>query len=74
MNAVHTHGSPRYHDVAEALPGISSSTLAETLRALEAAQLLTRTRAGEGSPHSSYGLSQSGKKLLSRLRLLLTEL
>ena len=44
MNAVRSNERSRYHDIAEAVPGISSSTLAETLRALEAAQLLRRSR------------------------------
>jgi len=74
MNAIHTQQTPRYHDIAAALPGISSSTLAETLRALEAAQLLHRTPANDESPFPTYALSNSGQKLLRRLRQLLTEL
>ena len=74
MNAIHTQASPRYHDVAGALPGVSSSTLAETLRALEAAQLLVRRPGAADSPFPTYGLTDSGRKLLSRLRQLLTEL
>ncbi len=75
MNAVRAHPpKPRYHDIAEALPGISSSTLAETLRALEAAQLLLRTPGSDDSPYHSYALTNSGVKLLSRLRQLLEEL
>ena len=74
MNAIKSHPHPRYHDIAEALPGISSSTLAETLRALEAAQLLRRLAGSSDSPFQSYQLSNSGTKLLGRLRQLLTEL
>ena len=74
MNAVRGHPSSRYHDIAEALPGISSSTLAETLRALEAAQLLNRTPGNEDSPFHRYVLTESGLKLLSRLHQLLVEL
>ncbi len=74
MNAIRSHPEPRYHDIAGALPGISSSTLAETLRVLEAAQLLVRTPGGEASSFPTYGLTDSGIKLLSRLRQLLTEL
>ncbi len=74
MNAIHLHGKPRYHDIAAALEGISSSTLAETLRTLEAAQLLQR-RPGEGeSTFATYALTSSGLKLLSRLRQLLAEI
>ena len=74
MNAIHGHPKPRYHDVAGALTGISSSTLAETLRALEVAQLLRRRPGDEGSPFATYALTDSGVKLLSRLRQLLEEL
>ena len=74
MNAIHGHRKPRYHDVAETLPGISSSTLAETLRALEAAQLLRRNPGSDESPFATYALTDSGVKLLRRLRQLLQEL
>lgn len=74
MNAIKSHPHPRYHDIAEALPGISSSTLAETLRALEAAQLLRRLAGTGESPFHSYELTDSGIKLLGRLRQLLAEL
>ena len=74
MNAIHSHPKPRYHDVAGALSGISSSTLAETLRALEVAQLLRRNPGTDASAFATYGLTDSGMKLLSRLRQLLEEL
>ena len=74
MNAIHSQPKPRYHDIAGALTGISSSTLAETLRALEAAQLLRRQPGDDGSPFATYALTDSGAKLLSRLRQLLDEL
>jgi DNA-binding HxlR family transcriptional regulator len=59
--------------VAAALPGTSSSTLAETLHALVAARLLDR-RQTDQRPQPTYALTASGAKLLSRLRQLLTEL
>lgn len=74
MNAIHGHPKPRYHDIAGVLTGISSSTLAETLRALEVAHLLRRHQAEGGSPFATYALTDSGTKLLSRLRQLLDEL
>lgn len=74
MNAIRGQSKPRYHDVAGALPGISSSTLAETLRALEAAQLLRRHPGDDDRPFATYALTESGAKLLSRLRQLLDEL
>ena len=74
MNAIHVHERPRYHEIAASLTGISSSTLAETLRALEAAQLLERSPGSEDSPFPTYTLTPSGSKLLNRLRQLLAEL
>ncbi len=73
MNVIHGRGEARYHDVAAALPRMSSSTLAETLHALAAARLLDRLATSE-RPQASYRLTDSGVKLLSRLRQLLTEL
>jgi DNA-binding HxlR family transcriptional regulator len=73
MNVIHGRGEARYHDVAAALPGMSSSTLAETLHALAAARLLDRVQTDE-RPQATYRLTESGVKLLSRLRQLLTEL
>ena len=74
MNAIHTHQEPRYHDIAAALPGISSSTLSETLRALEAVQLVRRAPGVDVKPFATYGLTGAGQKLLNRLRELLIEL
>ena len=74
MNAIHTQPNPRYHDIARVLQGISSSTLSETLRALEAVQLLRRVPGEDESPFPTYRLTDSGIKLLSRLHLLLSEL
>lgn len=73
MNAIHGRGEARYHDVAEALLAMSSSTLAETLHALAAARLLDRVQTDE-RPQATYRLTGPGVKLLSRLRHLLTEL
>ena len=74
MNAIHRRTTARYHDVAAALPGISSATLAETLHALDAASLVKRSRPSEDTAFMVYELTPSGVKLLSRLQLLLTEL
>ena len=73
MNAIHVRGRARYHDVASALPGLSSSTLAETLQALETARLVNRESSSDDRPIATYGLTDSGTKLLSRLRQLLIE-
>jgi DNA-binding HxlR family transcriptional regulator len=74
MNAIHGRGRMRYHDVAALLPAISSSTLSETLRALETTGLLERRQEAAERPYMLYSLTESGVKLLNRLRQLLGEL
>lgn len=74
MNAIHGRGRMRYHDIAALLPAISSSTLSETLRALEATHLLERRHEAAERPYMVYFLTESGVKLLNRLRQLLDEL
>lgn len=74
MNAIHGRGRVRYHDIADVLTGISSSTLSETLRALEAAHLLDRHQFDAERPYMVYALTPSGEKLLRRLRQLLKEI
>ena len=71
LRVIHATRRCRYQDVADALPDASSSTLAETLRALEAAQLVRRDATTPARP--VYALSASGEKLLSRLRRLLED-
>jgi DNA-binding HxlR family transcriptional regulator len=73
MNVIHGRGAARYHDIAASMSAMSSSTLAETLHALVAARLLERRETDE-RPHATYALTESGEKLLSRLRQLLSEL
>ncbi|MGQ0764657.1 MAG: winged helix-turn-helix transcriptional regulator [Gemmatimonadota bacterium] len=75
LNVIRARGSVRYTEIAGALAGVSSSTLSETLLALETAQLVTRTDlSGEGAPHTNYGLTASGEKLVHKLRVLLEEI
>lgn len=74
MNAINGRGTARYHEIAETLPQASSSTLAETLRALDVAHLVTRRDLSDASgPHTLYALTDSGMKLVKRLRALLGE-
>jgi DNA-binding HxlR family transcriptional regulator len=74
MNAIHSRGQARYQEIASALPAMSSSTLAETLHALETARLATRQSNSDDRPHTTYSLTESGAKLLARLRDLLAEI
>lgn len=74
MNAIHVRGDARYADVAGALPGTSSSTLTETLQALEATHLIVRQSPGGARSYATYRLTQSGTKLLNRLRQLLADI
>ena len=72
MNAIRLHQPARFGQLSGVLPQASTSTLAETLGALEAAQLVAHHTA-EAAPTSSYALTASGEKLLSRLRRLLDD-
>lgn len=73
MNAIHVRGEARYADIAGALTGPSSSTLAETLQALVATHLVQRQTRSDDYPRATYRLTPSGAKLLDRLRQLLSE-
>ena len=72
MNAIHQQQPARFRQLSTVLPQASTSTLAETLAALEAAQLVAHHTA-EAAPTSTYTLTASGEKLLSRLRRLLED-
>ena len=72
MNAIHQHQPARFRQLSTVLQQASTSTLAETLAALEAAQLVAHHTA-EAAPTSTYTLTASGEKLLSRLRRLLED-
>jgi DNA-binding HxlR family transcriptional regulator len=72
MNAISQRQPARFRELSLLLPQASSSTLTETLAALEAAHLVTHLTA-EAAPTSTYALTASGEKLLSRLRKLLED-
>lgn len=72
MNAIHQHQPARFRELSAVLSQASTSTLAETLVALEAAHLIAHLTA-ESPPTSTYALTESGEKLLSRLRRLLED-
>ena len=73
LAAIHSRGAARYHEIEAAIDGVSTSTLAETLHALEAAHLLVRDAPPEAAPKTIYTLTASGIKLLSRFRQLLDQ-
>ncbi len=73
LNAIHGRSGARYQDIAASVPNASSSTLAETLHALEHAQLVRRAFTSEPGSYPLYTLLPAGSKLLSRLRRLLDE-
>lgn len=72
MNAIHLNQPARFRELSTLLPQASTSTLAETLGALQAAHLVAHHTA-EATPTSTYSLTESGDKLLSRLRRLLDD-
>lgn len=69
MSAIQSRQRARYRTIARALTQASSSTLSETLQALEAANLIERPL----EESDGYQLTPAGKKLLDRLRPLLEE-
>ena len=73
LNAIHIHRPARFHQIAESMPKASSSTLADTLHALELARLITRREPPDASVPPVYQLNPSGENLLRRLRRLLAE-
>jgi DNA-binding HxlR family transcriptional regulator len=72
MHAIRQQQPARFRELSQLLPQASTSTLTETLAALEAAHLVVHLTA-ESAPTSTYALTASGDKLLSRLRRLLEE-
>lgn len=74
LNAIHARGEARYHEIEGAVAGASTSTLAETLHALEHARLIDRHAPPQAAPRTTYTLTQSGAKLLQRFRRLLDEI
>lgn len=72
MNAIRMHQPARFRDLEAFLPQASTSTLADTLAALQAAHLVEHHTA-DAVPTSRYALTESGNKLLSRFRRLLED-
>src|SRR5262245_35831852 len=72
MAAVRARGVARYVELERAFPAASSSTLAETLHALEKARLLDKDVPRHGR-RAAYRLTGSGERLLRRLRGLLAD-
>jgi DNA-binding HxlR family transcriptional regulator len=74
LHAIQVREPARYRDIEAAVPGASSSTLVETLHALETARLVDRSPSADGEPRFSYRLTAAGTLLIQRLRPLLSEL
>lgn len=56
-------GDRRTHELLESLPGISSKTLTQRLRQLEAVGLIERRIFAEIPPHVEYSLTSKGQEL-----------
>ncbi len=54
----------RFGQLRKALPSISNTMLASTLKGLEALGLVERKQFNEIPPHVEYSLSESGKQLI----------
>jgi DNA-binding HxlR family transcriptional regulator len=56
-------GKKRYSELLSSLPGISPKILAQRLRLLEAAGLITKTIYAEVPPRTEYTLTELGLEL-----------
>jgi DNA-binding HxlR family transcriptional regulator len=56
-------GAHRFHEFADAVPGISPRMLSERLRDLEAARLLERNVIPSSPPTVEYRLTERGQQL-----------
>lgn len=72
MNAIAARQPARYRELSMLVPSASSSTLSDTLAALETARLVVR-ESSDAVPTTTYELTESGAKLLRRLKPLLDE-
>ena len=68
MNVVAAREPVHFNQIQQQLHGLSSSTLAERLRELEAVGLIRRNVEGEDAPRSEYRLTAKGKTLRNSLR------
>lgn len=55
------HGTMRFGELRKAIPDISNTMLASTLKELEEYSLVIRTQFNEIPPHVEYSLSESGQ-------------
>jgi DNA-binding HxlR family transcriptional regulator len=63
-------GDRRTHELAEALPGISSKTLTLRLRMLEKHGIIQRKVYPEIPPHVEYSLTEKGRELQPAIAIL----
>ena len=59
-----SNGINRYSTLERSLTGISPKTLADRLKSLQAAGILTRTSYSEFPPRVEYGLTAMGQELI----------
>ena len=71
LNFIGSEDVVRFTDVEEALPGISTSTLSETLRVLREVGLVDRKVFPETPPRVEYALTEAGRLLRGRFHELL---
>lgn len=71
LNVLGGRGPARFTDLQDALSGVSSSTLSDTLRDLTDVGLVSREVFAERPPRVEYRLTESGELLRSRFRELL---
>jgi len=64
---LHSNGPQRFGELRRTVPGISSKMLAERLRELEAASVISRTVTPTVPPQVSYAMTERGAQLQTAL-------
>lgn len=64
-------GTRRYGELRKAIPAITEKMLIQTLKELEADELLTRKATPVVPPHVEYSLTRSGRELKSVLEAMI---
>ncbi|MFZ5351866.1 MAG: winged helix-turn-helix transcriptional regulator [Bacillota bacterium] len=68
--ALHKHGTIRYNELKRTIDGITDMMLAQTLKELEAYEIVKRDQFMEVPPRVEYSLTENGECLIPALKAL----
>lgn len=63
INSLGTHGKLRFNELKEKLESINPKTLSETLKVLQAEELIQKKKFNEIPPRVEYSLTEDGQEL-----------